>query len=123
MEYSELAVLFNLAKSYEKGMTAEALYEATRGTWQIGERRNETTYAIAVAHGRIREVYHIERWQIAGTTAYKTRPELNTLDNSRWEFIGTAADDTIRKALINRTVDSWGQSPFHYEVLAALMAD
>ena len=121
VDNSEWVILFNISATYNDGMTDEALYEATRGTWKMGERRNEAKYAIAVANGIIREVYRIGRWHIGGTTVYNTRPQLNTIDNSRWEFTGTVAGDEIRKTLINRPVDGWGQNPIHYKRLAELM--
>ena len=40
-------------------MLANALYEATRGVWKVGERREYAHLALAVFEGVVREVYAI----------------------------------------------------------------
>lgn len=54
-------------------MTAEELYEATRGVWVIGRKREQVDYAIAVYQGIAREVYRIRAWHPAGTLPYQFR--------------------------------------------------
>lgn len=47
-------------------------YEATRGIWVLGRRREKAIYAFAVFEGIIQEVYEISEWYPAGTLEYET---------------------------------------------------
>lgn len=66
-------VLIRVPRAFRPGMSDLALYEATRGVWKIGPRRNDVRYAFAIYEGVVQEVYEIERWQLAWTTPYTTR--------------------------------------------------
>jgi len=85
-------------------MTPEELYEATRGVWKLGKRREKAEYVFSVADGEIKEVYKINAWFPAGTQTYKTRPEKDVLVDGRWEFSGTLAPEAIRKNYIGNSV-------------------
>ncbi|MCE7983039.1 MAG: hypothetical protein DYG89_17785 [Caldilinea sp. CFX5] len=61
----EPVILITINRLYRRGMSAEELYEVTRGNWVIGQRRAQAKYAFAVYNGIIREVYEIHRWQPA----------------------------------------------------------
>ncbi len=61
-EITEPVILITINRLFRRGMSAEELYEVTRGKWAIGTRRNKAKYAFAVNKGIIREVYGIERW-------------------------------------------------------------
>jgi hypothetical protein len=97
---TEPTLLFRLSASVRDGMSAHALYEATRGVWKLGPRREQARLALAVVRGVVREVYEIHGWQRAGTDEYSTRPrtDVNRLD--RWEFVGAGAPDGIRERYI-----------------------
>lgn len=84
-------------------MTPLELYEATRGTWKLGERRKGARYAFAVFEGVVREVYEIEAWHRAGTTLYATR-DATKLKLDRWEFTGRTAEESIRSEYVGRSV-------------------
>ena len=57
------AVLVNLRRQYERGLSEEHLYERTRGFWTFNPRRHPLVrYGMAVAFGIIREVYAISSW-------------------------------------------------------------
>ena len=85
-------------------MSDLALYEATRGVWRIGRRRDNVRYALAVYQGIIQEVYEIDHWQPAWTTPYKTRTFENTNVSGRSEFVGVVAPEAIRRRYVEKSV-------------------
>lgn len=50
------AILITINKLYRSDMSGLELYEATRGIWVVGNRRNTVHYAFAVFQGIVREV-------------------------------------------------------------------
>lgn len=44
-------ILININRKYRRDMTVDALYEATRFAWVIGERRNKAKYVVATYRG------------------------------------------------------------------------
>lgn len=101
------AILIRINRLYRYEMTGESLYEATRGIWKIGLRRNQAEYAFAVFRGIVREVYKIQKWCPAGTTAYKTRPKNHLTATNRWEFEGEVAEQAIREQYIDKSVEQY----------------
>jgi len=86
-------ILININKLYRRDMTSEQLYEATRKSWVIGERRNSATYAIPTYKGLTREVFRIHEWfQV---------PEHG---KNRWGFNGSLADEDIRKNYMYKSI-------------------
>lgn len=114
-------ILIQINQTFREGMSPLELYEATRGTWVIGERREEVEYALAVADGEIREVYGVERWDEAGTHKYKTRDQDDVTVEGRWEFSGFLAEDTVRKKCIGHKIEEARQNPIYYIELSELM--
>lgn len=112
------SLLIRINKLYHHGITSEALYEATRGIWKVGQRRETAKYAIAVFEGVVREVYSIESWHRAGTTQYTTRDISPNAHTGRWEFLGAEAPDPVRRRYVGRSVRSYlkrgMQSPVVY---------
>jgi hypothetical protein len=104
----EPALLIRTSRLFEQGMSAQELYEITRGVWKIGANREKAEYAFCIANGIVQEIYKIQRWQPAGTTPYETRAmmDANTRGKwmGRWEFIGQVAPDTIRNKYIRKSV-------------------
>ncbi len=76
---SEPVILIKINRQYRRGMSADALYQATRKSWVVGKRRDGARYGIAVAGGIVREVYEITEWY---------QPESNS---NRWAFHGKVA--------------------------------
>lgn len=110
----EKALLITINRMYRSDMTAEELYEATRGRWVLGPRRDEVELALAVYQGIVREVYRIRAWHPAGTLEYRTRGDLRPDDASgRWEFEGEVAID-VRDAYVGFSVGKGGQNPIRY---------
>lgn len=111
-------VLFTLNKLYlQSRMSETALYEATRGKWTVGPRREGAKYACAVYQGVIRETYEILRWQPAGTDSYSTRDDTEYDRPDRWEFVGRLAPDEVRARYNRHSVREIlgrNQMPFKY---------
>lgn len=94
VEVLDPALLIRINRLYRHNMSAEELYEVTRGIWKIGPRREAARLALAVFEGVVREVYEIERWHPAGSTPYRFRERMEQA--GRWEFTGTVAPDPVR---------------------------
>lgn len=101
---TEPALLIRINKQYREGMSAEALYDSTRGVWKLGPRRERARYAMAVYRGVVREVYLIERWHEAGTTHYKTGRMDDMRVPGRWEFTGRVAEEGARSKYLGHSV-------------------
>lgn len=112
------AMLIRINRLYRHGMSAHELYEATRGIWKVGPRRDGARHAFAVFEGVVREVYEISRWDPALTTPYDTRTLTPEQAEGRWEFTGRVAPDEIRSAYVNTSVKDYfklgQQSPITY---------
>ena len=89
-EITEPVVLITVNRLYQHGISAERLYETTRGKWVIGTRRNEAKYAFAVFKGIIREVYEIERWLPAPIAEHSIKGKVKR--TKRWRFEGKIAE-------------------------------
>lgn len=113
IEVQHKAVLITINKMYRSDMTDLELYEATRGIWRIGERRNKAEYVMAVYQGVVRQVYRIQQWHPAGTLPYKTRDASDFKGSGRWEFEGEIADE-ICERYVGRSVGKGSQNPIRY---------
>ncbi len=82
-------VLININRLFDADMTASDMYEATRKSWVMGEKRNKAIYAIATYRGLTREAYKINDWFQEGT---------------RWGFNGVVAEEPVRNSLINMSI-------------------
>ncbi len=87
IKISEPAILLIINQLFDSAMSAEELYDTTRGNWLVaGERRDNAKYAFAVYKGIVQEVYEIQRWEPA-----VKRFEDDQTEN-RWRFHGIIAD-------------------------------
>lgn len=111
-------LLIRINRLYQHGMSAVALYEATRGVWRVGSRREGAKYALAVFEGVVREIYVIETWHPAATTAYSTRDRGDMSTEGRWEFTGRIAPVEVRNRYFGKSVAAYfkrgQQSPVVY---------
>lgn len=82
-------ILFRIPKRWTPTMTADELFESTRGWWVLGERRENAEYAVAVSNGVIREIYKIDSWRL------RRRGDRDWKPNSkpRWGFEGRIAPE------------------------------
>ena len=108
------AILITINKLYRSEMTAEELYEATRGIWVVGTQRERAEYGMAVYQGIVREVYKIQKWHRAGTLKYHTRDSKGFKSSGRWEFEGVVATG-IRDEYVGNSVGMGGQNPIRYK--------
>lgn len=110
-------LLIRINRRYRHGISPKELYEATRGVWRLGSRREKAEYAFAVFEGVVREVYTISKWYPAGTLGYETRNEDLSVEG-RWEFEGCEAPNTVRKKYVGRSVAAYlakgSQNPIKY---------
>jgi len=114
----ERSILIRISDQYRYSMTPTELYDATRSAWKLGPRREKVDYALAVFEGVVREVYRITGWHKGGTT-FNTRYNGRKYGRAgRWEFVGTLAEDSIRKRYLNRYVGErfkqGSQNPISY---------
>jgi hypothetical protein len=116
MAVHDKAILITINQLYRSNMTPQELYEATRGIWVIGPRRERAEYAMAIYQGIVREVYRIDKWHPSGTLPYQTRDssDFRNCDPERWEFEGKVADDKIRNEYVGTSVGKSGQNPIRY---------
>lgn len=116
-QITEPVMLIRINKLYSPGMTAEALYEATRGIWTCGTRREKARYGFAVFQGVVRQVYEIQAWHPAGTLEYKTRKPDDVRSPKRWEFSGKVAANLSKKykgGSVDAFFSQGAQLPFKY---------
>ena len=107
------AILITINKMYRSNMTPLELYEATRGIWVIGSRKNKAEFAMAIYQGIIREVYRIGQWYPAGTLEYQTRDSSDFRNKGRWEFSGDVAHE-VCKEYVGFSVGKGSQNPIRY---------
>lgn len=103
VEIREPAVIVNISRLFHYGLSADALYDATRGFWRIGPRRSQAKLALAAYHGVVREVYRICAWLPAGST-HTSRLYTASDVEGRWEFVGKVAEAEVRRRYLNRSV-------------------
>ncbi len=114
----ERSILIRINKLYRYGMSDVDLYDATRSAWRVGPSREQAELALAVFEGVVREVYRITRWLPAGSTFNVRRNGRSALEPDRWEFVGTIAEDSIRRRYVNHYVGhlftQGAQNPISY---------
>lgn len=99
-------------------MSDSELYDITRGVWKVNkDRAARAKYAFAVYQGIVREVYRISEWLRAGSTFSTQNPHGAEMDR-RLEFVGTLADDKVRRKYRDKYVGRYfrrgAQNPIAY---------
>lgn len=107
VEITHPVILIRINRQFRPGMSAEALYDSTRGVWRVGQRRERAKYAFAVFKGVIHEVYEIDAWHPAGSTVYKTGRQEDMHVPGRWEFTGRRAEESIRSHYVGKSVQAY----------------
>lgn len=114
------SLLIRINRLYRYGMEQAELYEATRGTWKVGPKKELARFALSVFHGVVRAVFEIESWHPERTTPYHIRvfEEPARMPARRWEFLGKPAEESIQKLYVGRSVHRYfkqgQQSPVVY---------
>jgi hypothetical protein len=110
-------VLININQMYSSRMTGDERYEATRGIWRVGRRREKADFAMAVFRGVIIEVYRIKKPWVRASLDYKTRDTKGFTRSGRWEFVGDVAHEQRKKYVgrsVRHLVKRGSQNPIHY---------
>jgi hypothetical protein len=79
IDFPVIFIIIN--RQYQRGMSQDKLYEATRKNWKIGKRREKAHYVFSVSNGLVRQVYTVEQWHPS------EEPK------GRWYFDGHIADE------------------------------
>lgn len=110
--------LIRINRRFERGMTDDELYEATRAWWRIGSRSRNLgaatapEWAFAVYGGVVRAVYRIDGWESwtdDGAPEHANR-------NGRWAFRGTR-NRRMEEIYLNGDVSEYfgvSQNPVRY---------
>ncbi|NBB28804.1 hypothetical protein [Cellulophaga sp. BC115SP] len=107
IKIDDKAIIIRISQKYNSNMSAESLYEATRGVWRLSkERASYADIAFSVADGVILEVYEINSWHEAGTTIYHTRNDVHDYQG-RFEFEGKIANEFIRNKYLGESAKSY----------------
>ena len=116
-EISDPVLLIRINELYRDGMAAVELYDATRGIWRVGPRRNDVKCALAVYEGMVKEVYEVKAWFPACST-FTSRDSTDWDYNGRWESVATVVGPEVRDRYINRSVRGYfpknAQNPIRY---------
>jgi hypothetical protein len=83
-------ILLNIGKLFDRQMSDQEIYAATRSAWVVGAKRDKARYAIATCRGITREVFEIREWV--------KEPD------GRWSFNGVRAEDPVRAELKGKSV-------------------
>jgi len=116
VEVDDPVIAININQTYRHGMSDDDLYDCTRGIWRLNPDNAERKgrYAFAVYQGVVKEVYSVQRWLPAGSTAYHRRVfEPEDLEE-RYEFEGTVAPEHIREKYVGRRIKPHAQNPIRY---------
>jgi hypothetical protein len=89
----EPVLLVNINSQFRRDMTTADIYETTRKSWIVGERRNKVRFAISVYQGLSREVYEVRKWF-----------PIYVNGKLRWGFKGRLAKNSIRDELIYKSI-------------------
>ena len=61
-------------------------------------------YALSVAFGKVVEVYKIDHWMPATETVFKTRKVDSKKAAERIAFVGSIAENTVRKRCMGKSI-------------------
>jgi uncharacterized protein len=116
VEIVDPVILININRTFRYGMLPVELYDATRSSWVVGDRKGDATYALSVYQGIVQEIYEIKGWFPAGSTLNSRKPTQDAESDQRWEFVGRIADETLRHKYRYSDVSRYmgGQNPIRY---------
>ena len=98
-------VIIKINQSYYEGISAEALYDYTRGIWRRSIKSvSVADYALSVVYGIVIEVYKIDHWMPASETKFTTRKIDSKRAAERIAFVGEVAPDSVRNRYVGKSV-------------------
>ena len=113
-------IAFKLNATFRYGLDPIKLYDFTRHSWKLSERRNNAKYAFAVYQDVVQEVYTVEHWLPQNSTLNTKIPEEITdheINADRWEFVGNIAPTDIRQRYLHKNISEYmksNQNPVTY---------
>ena len=98
-------VVIKINRTYYDGISAEALYDYTRGIWKRKiESVSVADYALSVVFGIVVEVYKIDHWMPASATKFTARKVDPKKAAERIAFVGSVAEESVRKRYVGKSV-------------------
>jgi hypothetical protein len=85
-------VAFKLNRTYREGMSDDELYETTRRAWRTAPHNHNPDFAFAVAHGIVRAVYRIDRWELVTATRWAFEGEFHEELTEQWAGVDVSVD-------------------------------
>ncbi len=115
---AQKAILIRPARSCNKGMSDQEIYEMTRGVWRVSiVNAQKVEYAFCVIKGEIIRIYKIHKWRCAGTLEYKYRSKEDVNIKGRLEFEGERCEQ-LEKEYSGISIASYfskgNQNPIRY---------
>lgn len=113
-------IAFKINQTFRYGLSPIELYDITRHSWIMSNRKERAKYAFAVYQGVVQEMYQIEAWLPQNSTlnTKHLNSEINTGRNTkRWEFVGNIAPESIRDVYLYKNVSHYlrsNQRSFEY---------
>lgn len=110
IKIQEPALLIIINRLFKRNISPAALYEATRGNWVLGSRRQKARYAFSVYKGVVRQVYRIDGWSTAVARSSSQKRQ------ERWRFRGKIACEMQHYVggSVERYLKPGAQSPVRY---------
>lgn len=118
-ELDQPTILFRMNQLFNETLTADELYDATRGIWRVSTiRANAAMYGMAVSKGLVREVYEIipKSWTqfdpAAKPLQLPTRATQDIYQENKyargyWFFFGKVAAPKIRDKCLMKSVKGY----------------
>ena len=104
-DIKENIVVIKINESYYEGISAEALYDYTRGNWyRTLNSVRDAEYALSVVDTIVVEVYKIDHWMPGTKAVFKTRKADPKKAERRVAFVGKVADASVRNRYIGKSV-------------------
>lgn len=97
--------VIKINETYYEGISAEALYDYTRGIWYRNLKSvSDDEYALSVVNAIVIEVYKIDHWVPGTKAAFKMRKVDPKEAARRIAFVGKVAEDSVRNRYIGKSV-------------------
>ena len=97
--------VIKINETYYEGISAEALYDYTRGIWYRNLKSvSDDEYALSVVNTIVIEVYKIDHWVPGTKAAFKMRKVDPKEAARRIAFVGKVAEDSVRNRYIGKSV-------------------
>lgn len=104
-DIKENITVIKINDTYYEGISAEALYDYTRGIWYRNLKSvSDDEYALSVVNAIVIEVYKIDHWVPGTKAAFKMRKVDPKEAARRIAFVGKVAEDSVRNRYIGKSV-------------------